>query len=159
MMKPRVYVETSVVSYLTARPSRDLVIAAHQEVTREWWQNQRSGFELFYSEAVRNEASVGDGQAAALRLAVLDDMQSLEIPLQALDLAKALVLATALPAKAQDDALHIAIAAFEKMDFVLTWNFKHIANAQSAVKVRQVCESFGQPCPVLCSPLELLEVN
>ena len=80
MMKPRVYVETSVVSYLTARPSRDLVIAAHQEVTREWWQNQRSGFELFYSEAVRNEASIGDEQAAARRLAVLDDMQSLEIP-------------------------------------------------------------------------------
>lgn len=86
-------------------------------------------------------------------------MQLLEIPLQALDLANALVVATALPAKAQVDALHIAIAAYEKMDFVLTWNFKHIANAQSTHKVRQVCASFGQLCPVLCSPLELLEVN
>ena len=75
------------------------------------------------------------------------------------DLANTLVLALALPAKAQVDALHNAIAAFEKMDFVLTWNFKHIAHTQSAVKVRQVCESFGQPCPVLCFPLELLEVN
>ena len=158
-MKPRVYVETSVISYLTARPSRDLVMAAHQEVTREWWQNQRHAFELFFSEAVRNEAAMGDAQAATARLAVLEDMQPLEIPLQALDLANALVFATALPAKAQVDALHIAIAAIEKMDFVLTWNFKHIANAQSAVKVRQVCESFGQVCPVLCSPLELLEVN
>ena len=102
---------------------------------------------------------MGDTQAATARLAVLEDMQALEIPLQALDLANALVSATALPAKAQVDALHIAIAAFEKMDFVLTWNFKHIANAQSAIKVRQVCESFGQVCPVLCSPLELLEVN
>ena len=69
------------------------------------------------------------------------------------------MLATALPAKAQVDALHIAIAAVEKTDFVLTWNFKHIANAQSAINVRQVCESVGQSCPVLCSPLELLEVN
>ena len=157
-MKPCVYVETSVISYLTARPSRDLVMTAHQEVTREWWQDQRQAFELFYSEAVRNEAAMGDERAAAQRLAVLDDLQLLEIPLQALDLANALVLATALPAKAQVDALHIATAAIEKMDFVLTWNFKHIANAQSAIKVRQVCESFGLLCPVLCSPLELLEV-
>ena len=158
-MKPRVYVETSVISYLTARPSRDLVMAAHQEITREWWQSQRIAFELFYSEAVRDEASMGEPQAAAQRLAVLVDMRLLEIPLQALDLANALILATALPTKAQVDALHIAIAAYEKMDFVLTWNFKHIANAQSARKIRQVCASFGQICPVLCSPLELLEVN
>ena len=113
------YVETSVISYLAARPSRDLIMAAHQEVTREWWQNQRSAFDLFYSEAVRDEAAMGDSQAAAQRLAVLADMRLLEIPLQALDLANALVLATALPAKAQVDALHIAIAAYEKMDFVL----------------------------------------
>jgi PIN domain len=158
-MKPRVYIETSVISYLTARPSRDLIMAAHQEVTREWWQNQRSAFELFYSDAVRNEAAMGDPKAADQRLAILADLQLLEIPMQALELAKALVLATALPAKAEVDALHIAIAAYEKMEFLLTWNFKHIANAQSVGKVRQVCESFGQTCPVLCSPLELLEVN
>ena len=111
-MKQHVYVETSVISYLTARPSRDLVMAAHQEVTREWWQNQRHAFELFYSEAVRNEAAMGDTQAAAQRLEILDDMQLLEIPLDALELANALVSATALPAKAKVDALHIAIAAF-----------------------------------------------
>lgn len=158
-MTPRVYVETSVISYLTARPSRDLVMAAHQEVTHEWWHNRRAAFALFYSEAVRAEAAMGDPQAAAQRLTFLGELSLLEIPLQAFDLANALVLATALPAKARVDALHIAIATYERMDFVLTWNFKHIANAQSAVKVRQVCESFGLPCPVLCSPLELLEVN
>ncbi len=158
-MKPSVYVETSVISYLTGRPSRDLVMAAHQEVTHEWWSNRRAAFSLFYSEAVRDEASMGDAQAAAQRLALLDALSLLEIPAQAFDLANALVQATALPAKARVDALHIAIAAYERMDFVLTWNFKHIANAQSASKVRQVCESFGLVCPVLCSPLELLEVN
>ena len=102
---------------------------------------------------------MGDPQAAAQRLTFLNELGLLEIPRQAFDLANALVLATALPAKARVDALHIAIAAYERMDFVLTWNFKHIAYAQSAVKVRQVCESFGLACPVLCSPLELLEVN
>jgi predicted nucleic acid-binding protein len=158
-MKPRVYIETSVISYLTAKPSRDLVTAAHQEVTHEWWQNRRLAFELFYSEAVREEAAMGDPHAAAQRLDLLADLQLLEIPAQAMDLANALVDATALPAKAKVDALHIATAACGKMDFVLTWNFKHIANAQSASKVRQVCESFGLVCPVLCSPLELLEVN
>jgi PIN domain len=158
-MKPRVYVETSVISYLTARPSRDLIMVAHQEVTREWWQNQRGAFDLYYSEAVRNEAAMGSQEAASLRLQALTDMKLLEIPAQAFDLANALVQATALPVKAQVDALHIAIAAYEKMDFVLTWNFKHIANAQSALKVREVCATFGLQCPVLCSPLELLEVN
>ena len=118
-MKPRVYVETSVISYLTARPSRDLVMAAHQEVMREWWQNQRHAFEFFFSEAVRNEAAMGDAQAATQRLAVLEDMQALEISLQALDLANALVSATALPVKAKVDALHIAIAAIEKNGFCL----------------------------------------
>jgi PIN domain len=158
-MKPRVYVETSVISYLTARPSRDLIMAAHQEVTREWWQNQRGAFDLYYSEAVRNEAAMGSQDAAALRLQALTDMKLLEMPAQSFDLANALVQATALPVKVQVDALHIAIAAYKKMDFVLTWNFKHIANAQSTLKVREVCASFGLQCPVLCSPLELLKVN
>jgi hypothetical protein len=158
-MKPRVYVETSVISYLTARPSRDLIMAAHQEVTREWWQAQRDRFALFYSDAVRTEAAMGDSNAAAARLALLTDLTLLEIPPQAMDLANALVEATALPLKARVDALHIAVAACEGMDFVLTWNFKHIANAQLAGKVRQVCEAHGLACPVLCSPLELMEVN
>lgn len=158
-MKPRIYVETSVISYLTARPSRDLVMAAHQEVTRQWWQERKDEFDLFYSEAVRQEAAMGDSEAAALRLVLLDGLILLEIPAQAMALANALVKATALPPKAKVDALHIAIAAYEQMDFVLTWNFKHIANAQMAGKVRQVCEAFGQACPVLCSPLALMEVN
>jgi hypothetical protein len=96
-MKPRVYVETSVISYLTARPSRDLIMAAHQEVTREWWQAQRDRFTLFYSDAVRAEAAMGDSNAAAARLALLTGLTLLEIPPQAMDLANALVEATALP--------------------------------------------------------------
>jgi PIN domain len=158
-MKPKVYVETSVISYLTSRPSRDLIVAAHQEITRDWWETQRCEFDLFVSDAVRQEAAMGDVEAARQRLVWVDSIQTLEIRAEAMTLSLALIKATALPAKAEIDALHIAIAAYESMDFVLTWNFKHIANAQQAAKVRQVCESFGVISPQLCSPLELLGVN
>lgn len=158
-MKPRVYVETSVISYLTSRPSRDLVVAAHQEITRDWWATQRFEFELFVSDAVRQEAAMGDAEAARQRLVLVENISNLEISSDAMALALALVKATALPAKAEVDALHIAIAAFAGMDFVLTWNFKHIANAQQTHKVREVCATFGLACPQLCSPLELLGVN
>ena len=158
-MKPRVYVETSIISYLTSRPSRDLIVAAHQEITRDWWSNQRGEFELFVSEAVRQEAAMGDTAASAQRLVWVNHLTNLEIRPEAMALSMALIKATALPAKAEVDALHIAIAAYEGMDFVLTWNFKHIANAQQATKVRQVCESFGVSCPQLCSPLALTGVN
>lgn len=158
-MKSKVYVETSVISYLTSRPSRDLIVAAHQEITRDWWETQRGEFDLFVSDAVRQEAAMGDTEAARQRLVWVDSMPTLEIRVEAMALAVALIKATALPAKAEVDALHIAIAAYESMDFVLTWNFKHIANAQQAAKVRQVCSSFGVICPQLCSPLELLGVN
>lgn len=111
------------------------------------------------SDAVRQEAAMGDVEAANQRLAWVDSMQTLEIRAEAMALSLALIKATALPAKAEVDALHIAIAAYESMDFVLTWNFKHIANAQQTNKVRQVCSTFGVICPQLCSPLELLGVN
>ena len=158
-MKPKVYVETSVISYLTSRPSRDLIVAAHQEITRDWWATQRGEFDLYVSDAVRQEATMDDSEAAIQRLVWVDSMPTLEIRSEALALSMALIKATALPAKAEVDALHIAIAAYEGMDFVLTWNFKHIANAQQASKVRQVCATFGVKCPQLCSPLELLGVN
>lgn len=110
-MKPRVYVETSVISYLTSRPSRDLIVAAHQEITRDWWETQRGEFDLFVSEAVRQEAAMGDAEAASQRLIWVDSFPSIEIRTEAMMLAIALIEATALPAKAEVDALHIAIAA------------------------------------------------
>ncbi len=158
-MKPRVYIETSVISYLTARPSRDLIVAAHQEVTRQWWQERREVFDLFISEAVTREAALGDAHAAQKRLALLNELTLIEIPPQALQLANAIIEATALPPKARVDALHIACAAYERMDYVLTWNFKHIANAQLTNMVRQACQAHGVNCPVLCTPLELMGVN
>jgi hypothetical protein len=158
-LKPRIYVETSVISYLTARPSRDLIVAAHQEVTRQWWEARRADFDLFASEAVRREAALGDALAAQRRLSLLQELRMVEIVPQALALANDIVVATALPASARVDALHIAVAACEALDFVLTWNFKHIANAELTTKVQQACQAHALNCPVLCTPLELMGAN
>ena len=126
-------------SYLTARPSRDVVVAGHQQVTHEWWDNRRQGYELCVSQLVRNEAGAGDSQAAQERLEVLKTMTLLETSVQALELAKELIKAGALPAKAADDALHIDVAAMNGIPYQLTWNCRHLANAT----MRPVIENVG----------------
>src|SRR5262245_14920627 len=124
-MPQRVYIETTFISYLTARPNRDVVIAGHQQVTREWWDTQRGSYELCVSQLVLEESAAGDPEAAQERLAVLQAMTFLETATAALALAKELVRAGALPAKAADDALHIAIAATQGVPYLLTWNCRH----------------------------------
>ena len=121
-MAERVYIETTVVSYLTARPHRDVVIAGHQQVTHEWWDTRRASYELCVSQLVLDEAGAGDAQAAQERLLVLRPMLVLETTADALELAKELLQAGALPAKAADDALHIGVAATRAIPFLLTWN-------------------------------------
>src|SRR5262245_38607175 len=121
-MKPRIYLETTVVSYLTAWPSRDLVTAAHQEITREWWQVHRDDFSLFVSQVVVQEASQGDSDAAAQRLASLKDVPILEVTEAAESFATRLLAQIPLPAKAAIDALHISLAVVHNMDYLLTWN-------------------------------------
>ena len=121
-MAERVYIETTVVSYLTAWPSRDVVIAGHQQVTREWWDTRSGDYELCTSQLGRGEAAAGDSQAAQERLEILGAMTFLDTTPGALNLAKKLVLAGALPAKAAEDALHIAIAATQGVPYLLTWN-------------------------------------
>jgi PIN domain len=156
-MAPRVYVETSFVSYLTARPSRDLVIAAHQQITHEWWEVRRAGYELCISQLVLDEAAAGDAQAAQERLLVLRPMLVLETTADALELAKELLRAGALPGKASDDALHIAIAAAKAVPYLLTWNCHHLANAMMRRVIESVCEAKGFKPPIICTPEELPE--
>lgn len=155
-MRPTVYLETTVVSYLVARPSRDLVTAAHQQLTREWWEERHGEFEVFISQAVVREASAGDPAVAARRLAALDGIPALEITAEALALAAALVRTGAVPAKAADDALHIGTAAYHGVDYLLTWNARHIANAQARRAVANVCLAQGYELPVICNPGELM---
>jgi predicted nucleic acid-binding protein len=156
MTRQLVYLETTVVSYLTAWPSRDVVRVAHQQVTRDWWQ-QRDRFELFVSEAVLREAGAGDPAAAADRLAALKGLPILATTLVAADLAKRLLQDHALPGVAAADALHVAVAATNGMHYLLTWNCRHIANAVTRRKIEESCRRAGLVPPVICTPEELIE--
>jgi PIN domain-containing protein len=155
-MKPKVYVETTIVSYLAALPSRDIVLAAHQELTREWW-GKRSRFELFVSQAVVDEAARGDTAAAARRLALLAGIPLLALGSEADEFANRLLRAHVVPGKATLDALHIAVAAVNRVNYLVTWNCTHIANAAIRGKIEQTCRGAGLPAPIICTPEELLE--
>lgn len=156
-MPERVYIETTVVSYLTARPNRDVVIAAHQQITHEWWDTRVTDYELCVSQLVLDEAGSGDALAAQERLVVLQPMLVLETTAEALELAKELLQAGALPAKAADDALHIAIAATKAIPYLLTWNCRHLANAVMRPVIESVCKAKGFKAPIICTPEELME--
>jgi hypothetical protein len=155
-MKLKVYIETSVISYLTARPSRDLITAAHQQLTTDWWEDRRTDFDLYVSQLVVREASAGDENAASRRLEIIESIPLLELNAEALALARALLEEGPLPAKASEDALHIAIATVHGMDFLLTWNCKHIANAEMRNLIEEVCRSKGYEPTITCTPEELL---
>lgn len=156
-MKPKVYLETSVISYLTALPSNDLRAMANQNSTLEWWQTLREKFELLISEFVIAEASMGNADAAQCRLAVAQDLVALEANESVRSLGKALVAHHALPAKAEIDAYHVAIAAVHSAAFLLTWNCTHIANAATRPKIEATCRRLGFEPPIICTPLELME--
>lgn len=156
-MKRRVYVETSIISYLTSRLSRDLIVAGHQQITQEWWANQRDKFEVFVSQTVLEEATVGDQEAAQQRLSVIESLPLLEISEEAVALAKDLIRIGPLPEKAEVDAIHIAIAVTNRVDYLLTWNCKHLANAALRNGIEHVCRSRGYDPVIICTPEELLE--
>jgi len=152
-----VYLETSVISYLTARPSRDIVIAGHQQTTRDWWQTRRTAFDVYVSELVLKEARGGDPQAAADRLAIIETIELVEVSSEALTLANRLVTDAAIPQKAIADALHVATAVTSGIDFLLTWNCKHIANAIMRSRIERICRASGYEPSVICTPEELME--
>ena len=156
-MKPKVYLETTVVSYLAGRPSRDIIVAAHQELTRQWWEQKRDNYHLTVSELVFREASAGDPGAAARRRDALAGIDVLEVTEEALDLAEKLVQQGAVPTTSPEDALHIAIAVSNGVDYLLTWNCAHIANAAMRRAIDDVCVASGYRPTVLCTPEELLE--
>ena len=158
-MRPTAYIETSVVSYLTARPSRDVVIAAYQEITREWWRAAPTRFALVSSALVVAEAGAGDPDAARIRLEALGAVALLDATPDAEGLTHALVDHGAVPRQAADDAAHIAIAVTNGVDFLVTWNFRHLANAALRVRIEQVCRRAGYEPPVICTPNELMEAN
>lgn len=156
-MRKKVYLETSVISYLTARVSRDLIVAAHQQITQEWWENERTHYDVFISELVVQEAQKGDRNAVKKRLALLKPMKRLLVNEHVIHLAEQIIEKRVLPASVMDDILHIAIAAIHRMDYLLTWNCKHIANAQIQKTITRIIEQQGYESPVMCTPEELVE--
>ncbi len=158
-MKPKVYVETTVISYLAAPPSRDVVVAGHQHITREWWETCRDKFEMVGSQLVVQEAGAGDEEAARRKLALLDEITLLEVTDDALALARDLVDAWAIPGQAAEDALHIAVAAAHGVDYLITWDCRDIGNATMRALIEEVCRSAGHDPAIICTPEELLEVE
>ena len=152
-----VYIETSIISYLTARPSNDIRSSAHQNSTIEWWENYSSAFDLFVSEYVIAEAAGGNFDAAAKRLKVIKSLPILEVTNKVRELSQSLLHEGALPEKAEIDSLHIAVAAAHGMDYLLTWNCKHIANAIMRPKIENACVLSGCEPPIICTPDELMQ--
>ena len=155
-MSETVYIETSILGYLTARSTRNLVLAANIEVTKEWWESRRSGFTLYISQVVLDEVTRGDTEIAVKRLELLNGLPLVELNQAVRNLSAQFLLRSNLPAKASDDAVHIAAATVHRLDYLLTWNCKHIANAQIQRKLAEVSLDFGYQLPVICTPYELL---
>lgn len=156
-MKPRVYLETSVVSYLVGRLSRDVVVLGNQELTREWWESRRAEYDLFISEVVVGEAAIGDADLARQRVAICEALPLLAVTDEAERLAPLLLKAAAMAPNAETDALRMAVAAVQGMDYLLSWNCTHIANATIRRAIDRQCRASGYEPPVICTPQELIQ--
>jgi hypothetical protein len=155
-MSETVYIETSILGYLTARSTKNLILAANIEITRNWWESRRSAFTLYTSEAVLDEVMQGDPLIAAQRLEILSGFPLLALNQAVQGLAAQFLTRSSLPPKAKIDAIHIAAATVHGMDYLLTWNCKHIANAQIQRKLAEISLDCKYVLPVLCTPNELM---
>ena len=151
-----VYIETSVVSYLTARLSHDLIMAAHQKITFDWWENRRSHFDLYTSELVIQEAGRGDPQAAKKRLNILPNLPLLDINEDVQKLVEIFLTRQVIPTKVREDAIHISIAIVYGIDYLLTWNCKHIANVEIQKVITKISNEAGYEIPIFCTPEVLM---
>jgi predicted nucleic acid-binding protein len=156
-MKPTVYIETSVISYLTAQVSRDLVVAAHQQLTVEWWEQALPTFEPFVSPVVLEEIARGDPDAAERRMKAASAFKVLEVTPEVRDLAEYYFAAIDLPEKARADAYHLALAVWHDMDYLVTWNCTHIAGGRVKLIVQRVNAGRALASPIICTPEELME--
>jgi predicted nucleic acid-binding protein len=155
-MKAKLYLETTIPSYLVGRPSRDLLVAAHRQITRDWWESRRAEFDLYVSELVIQEVRAGNPQLASSRLEILAHVPVLAVSDEILKLAEDLITKGPIPRKAAGDAAHIAIATVYGCEYLLTWNCRHIANAELHRAIRRVVEQYGYETPSLCTPEELM---
>jgi hypothetical protein len=153
---PSLYIETTIPSYLTAWPARNLIAAAHQAITREWWELRRPDFQLYTSQLVILEASVGDTHAAQLRLDALHGIPLLPLTESVEWIASELEARALVPPAAAADGFHIAYAAAHSLDYLLTWNCRHIANAERLPAIESFLADNGFAVPIVCTPEELM---
>lgn len=156
-MKPSVYIETTIVSYLTAWPSKNIVRLSHEILTHEWWEQSRPRFDLYTSIFTMDEAGAGDPTAAAARLKALEGIPLLPVPPEVLSLATELEHALSLPARSRTDAAHLAVAAVNGISFLLTWNCRHLANGAFTDRIERVCAARGFVAPRILTPEMLME--
>lgn len=154
-----VYIETSIISYLASRPSRDIIVAGHQTVSYAWWQEQRKNFSCHVSQVVLDEAGAGDPEQAHIRMQLIADLPVIAITPESEFLVTAIMKDNILPPRAVQDAAHIAVAAVSGMDYLLTWNCAHLANAQIVRRVAATCAANGYSIPFICTPEELMGEN
>jgi len=155
-VKPTVYIETTVVSYLTAKPTRDVIVMARQQITMAWWKTQLPRFRPMISQLVLDEAARGDSEAASRRLNALKDFPIVDATPAAFSLAARFIRAEGMPARAKDDALHLALCAVHGISYLLTWNFRHLANAEIRLFLSGVCAKASYIFPIICTPDELM---
>lgn len=151
-----VYVETSIISYLRQKPSTQVVLAARQLLTHQWWNDERRHYQLVASQFVIDEASAGDPTVAAERLQLLAGIPLLPLDPVIADIADEIMSRAILPEKARTDALHIATVAHHRIQYLLTWNCRHIANARILPRIHDVLIDLLIPVPVICTPEEMV---
>jgi predicted nucleic acid-binding protein len=155
-MKESIYLETTVVSYYTSKPSRDIIVLAHQEITRHWWDKALNRYDAFISEIVVEEARAGDPEAAKKRLGILTKFIHLDLNPMVEKMAQVYVAKLKIPPRALRDAIHLAVASVHGVDYLVTWNCSHIANGEVIKKLMQINLIHGIKTPVICTPEELM---
>ena len=158
-MSKTVYVETSIFGYLTARPTDNLILTANIKITQDWWNEYRSSLVLYTSELVEDEAARGDSTISGQRLNLLQSLTFLDLTEEATDLAQEFLRQSNLPAKASNDALHMALATVYGLDYLLTWNCKHMANSQIQRKLSEISLGLGYQLPFICTPYEFMTLE
>jgi hypothetical protein len=157
-MQLSIYIETSVIGYLTSKPSRDLIVAAHQQITGDWWENALRHYNAYISSVVLEEISRGDINVAQLRLEKVSSFPVLEVLPEIRNLADTYFSALDIPEKARADSYHLAIASWHGMDFLLSWNCTHIVNGRIKMMIEEINARQGIRTPIICTPEELMEV-
>ena len=153
----RIYIESTIPSYVVARPARDLLQAARQQLTRDWWDLKREKHELFTSQVVLDEIAFGEKAMAQLRLQILQSVPLLQVTDSVKEFARKILSSGLLPTTADRDAVHIALASAYQMDILLSWNCRHIANAAIQARLRKLADAAGFTLPEICTPEELME--